>query len=146
MARGGRRNGQVGKAYGNRKDLQGAPRVATPSIPKVAPSGQYGEGARLQAAQSAVPMGAPNAPTAESPQSRPMPGMAAGAAGDYLRPTERPDQPLTAGIPSGPGVGPSPAAPLRPGEDVLPQLQAYYAAYPSEGLREMIEDIMGGNG
>lgn len=69
-----------------------------------------------------------------------------GAAGNYLRETERPDEPVTAGIPLGPGPGPRPSAPLRPGEDVLPRLQAYYSAFPSEALREMIEDIMGGNG
>ena len=145
MARGGHRNGTVGKAYGNRADLQGAPKVGTPSIPKVAPSAQYGEGAKLQAAQSAVPMGPPGSggpATAESPQMT----NRAGAQGAYLRETERPDEPLTAGIASGPGAGPSPSAPLRPGEDVLPRLQAYYAAFPSEGLREMIEDIMAGNG
>lgn len=141
MARGGRRSGTPGKAYGNRTDLNGAPRVGVPGIPKTAPSAQYGEGARLQAAQQAVPMGG----TAEVPQSGPPP-ISAGAHGDYLRPTERPDEPLTAGIARGPGPGPSPAAPLRPGEDVLPQLQAFYAAFPSEGLREMIEDILGGNG
>lgn len=143
MARGGKRTGTVGKAYGNRSDLNGAPRVGTPSIPKVAPSSQYGEGAKLAAAQRAVPMAQGGAaPTAESPQ----PTSQAGAAGAYLRPTERPEEPLTAGIASGPGPGPTPGAPMQPGMDVLPRLQAYYAAYPSEGLREMIEDILAGNG
>lgn len=111
MARGGRRNGTPGKAYGNRTDLNGAPRVATPSIPNVAPSAQYGEATRLQQAQQAVPMGPPpgasgppGGPPAESPQLEP------GGLGDFMRGTERPDEPVTAGIASGPGAGPPAAA------------------------------------
>lgn len=115
MARGGRRNGQAGKAYPQRTDLNGAPRVATPTIPNVAPANQYGEATKLQAAQQAVPMGpppsAPNPPAggpgggaAESPQ------LLAGGLGDFARPTERPNEPVTHGINSGPGPGLTPAA------------------------------------
>lgn len=111
MARGGRRNGTPGKAYSNRTDLNGAPRVGTPSIPKVAPSAQYGEATRLADAQKAVPMGPPagasgppGGASAESPQLQP------GGLGDFNRPTERPDEPVTAGIASGPGPGLNPAA------------------------------------
>lgn len=112
MARGGRRNGTPGKAYPNRTDLNGAPRVATPSLPKVAPSAQYGEATRLQQAQQTVPMGPPPGPQApptgapaESPQL-----MQAGGLGDFGRGTDRPDEPVTAGIASGPGPGLTPAA------------------------------------
>lgn len=111
MARGGRRNGTVGTAYKNRTDLN-TPKV--PSIPNTPPSAQYGESTRLQAAQKAVPMGpppsAPGTPppgpgggAAESPQS-----MQAGGLGAFDRPTERPNEPVTAGIASGPGAGPPP--------------------------------------
>jgi hypothetical protein len=108
VARGGRRNGTPGKAYGNRTDLNAAPKI--PAIPNTGPSAQYGETARLQEAQRAVPMGPPPGPggapagaPAESPQL-----MQAGGLGDFARPSDRPDEPVTAGIASGPGAGPPP--------------------------------------
>jgi hypothetical protein len=115
MARGGRRNGKTGTAYPQRTDLNGAPRVATPALPNVAPSNQYGEATKLKQAQQVVPMGpppsAPSSPggsgggVAESPQS-----IQAGGLGAFDRPTERPNEPVTAGIASGPGAGPPAAA------------------------------------
>jgi hypothetical protein len=108
MARGGRRTGTPGTAYSNRTDLQKA------RLPvQTGPSAQYGESAKLEQAQKTVPMATPPLPQggpAESPQSGPM-GMEQaplpGQLGDIMRPTERPNEPVTAGIPSGPGPGPS---------------------------------------
>ena len=60
----------------------------------------YGEAGKQIAAQRAVPMGAP--PTQAPPQApRPMPG----SLGDLTRPTERPNEPITAGADF--GAGPS---------------------------------------
>lgn len=95
MARGGRRAGKPGVAYQNRSDLNGS----KIPLPTTAPSAQYGEGAKLQAAQAAVPMGP--SPVANIPQG-PLPG----AAGPLNRPSERPDEPITAGLPTGAGPGP----------------------------------------
>jgi hypothetical protein len=109
--RGGRRSGTAGVKYPNRTDLQGA------QLPPNAPTGlPYGDRAKLIAAQRAVPMGqqpapapptnmggAPPAPGAAAPPpaAAPVPGSLA-----FLGPTARPNEPVTAGIPRGPGPGP----------------------------------------
>lgn len=82
-----------------------------PSIPNTAPSGQYGERAKLEAAQRAVPIGP--GPGAAPPQGAPAPAespqlMQPGGLGAFDRGTERPNEPVTAGIASGPGAGPAP--------------------------------------
>lgn len=104
MARGGRRAGSRGGGYTNRSDLQ---------LPVAAPEGlPYGDAGKLKAAQRAVPMApaptpgpSPSPPGAEPP---PMPG----GAGSLLRPTERPNEPVTAGMPIGPGPGTEALSPL----------------------------------
>lgn len=117
---GGAREGQPGKPYPNRTDLR-AQKVAVP------PSAEYGQGEKLRRAQQAVPMaGAPAAP--------PPPPAAAGQAGaggapvemgDFTRPTERPGEPLTTGIPSGPGAGPEALAMNRRPDPELEAMRAY---------------------
>lgn len=64
----------------------------------------YGVAKAQQDAQRQVPA-AP--PTATSPAAPPLPmGPPAGSLGLLDRATERPDEPLTAGAPVGPGPGP----------------------------------------
>ena len=119
MARGGRRAGNRGAGYTNRTDLQSA-------LPLNAPQGlPYGDRQKLIQAQRAVPMAPAPAPSPGPPgQSAPPaggPGVppagpVPGARGPLLRPTERPDEPVTAGLPTGPGPGPEALGPLsRPG-------------------------------
>lgn len=114
MARGGRRAGNRGGGYPNRSDLRAA-------LPLNAPTGlPYGDHQKLIAAQQAVPM-AP-APTPAAPAPGPPaaatspaggPGLPVpGAQGPLLRPTERPNEPVTAGLPTGPGPGPEALGPL----------------------------------
>jgi len=57
-----------------------------------------------------------------------------------LLPSQRPGEPLTHGLPSGPGGGPEVLLPTRmpPTADYLGQLRAIYAQYPTEALRELI--------
>lgn len=116
MARGGRRAGNRGQNYPNRSDLASA-------LPLNAPTGlPYGDRQKLISAQRAVPMGpapssgamlsgrpgvaaGPSAPGGGSPP--PQPG-----AKDFLRPTERPNEPVTAGLALGPGPGPEALGPL----------------------------------
>lgn len=116
MPRGGRRQKAPGSpAKGNRLDLnQGA--AAAPRAPRVRPG--FGGTEGLQA----------------NPQAeRPVPG----AGGAFTRPTERPNEPLTAGMPTGPGPGP----------EVLPshastaadELRALFLQFPLPELRELIE-------
>ena len=98
------------------------------------PSEGYGQSAAMQRQQQAVPMSGP----ADLPRSRPEPT-------DLFAPSQRPDEPVTAGADFGPGPG-SEALPMSP--DVMAQadpieaeLRALYAAYPNEDLRELIEDL-----
>lgn len=114
MPRGGRREGRPGKAYAARTDLQAV---------KVAPSKQYGQAAAQAAAQRAVPLaGATSpgpmptggAPAAGAPAPRPMPGVMPGAVTPLDAPTQRPSEPLTAGMPMGPGAGPEALGALAP--------------------------------
>lgn len=71
----------------------------------------YGENQELEQMQSAAPMSA--SPTARSPRARQRQagkaGKAAGGMGasPLMAPTQRPDEPVTAGAPVGPGPGPS---------------------------------------
>lgn len=91
MPRGGKRSGKPGGLYPNRSDLRGP---GTPDIPKQEFQGQpYGAATQQAQAQQVAPVAAP-----------PMP--APGSLGAFNRPTERPDEPITAGLPSGPGPGP----------------------------------------
>lgn len=133
---GGTRQGTPGQAYGNRSDL----RTQKISVPR---SNEYGQGEKLRRAQQAVPLaGAPPAGTpasADGAAPGPWTGPVAGGQGDMLRPTERPDEPVTAGAPFGPGA----MAPTQPmGDPLLAQLQAYYAASPNQDLADLLEDLM----
>lgn len=119
--RGGRRSGTPGKAYAQRSDLNTQPR-AQPV--RTTSADTYGDATRQQAAQQAVPL----------PQQPPPP--APGQLG-FTEPTRRPSEPITAGLPMGPGPGPEA---LGMESSVLDELRAVYAAYPSEELRAAIED------
>lgn len=103
MARGGRRAGTKGAVYTNRSDLRSGP------LPLAAPRGlPYGDRAKLIAAQRAVPMGPPPsaAPGPAAPSTPP--GAPAPEPGSlpFTHPTQRPNEPVTAGLPMGPGPGP----------------------------------------
>ncbi len=149
MPRGGKRYGTPGKAYQNRSDLR---------VPNMqAPSPQYGVRAQQQAAQRAVPIAAP-ATDVPPPPTAPT-GGGAGAAGTggggalpvlpgqvtpLDAPTERPNEPVTAGVPLGPGPGPEALGPLgAPGspEDEVMALRAALNAYPSQELMALVERI-----
>lgn len=107
MPRGGRRAGAPGKAYGNRSDLN------TNRAPVRIGGQAYGMQAEQVRAQQAVPVGP--TPTVGVPSPAPAPtGTPAPTALIPLdAPTMRPNEPVTAGSPSGPGPGP--AAPLMLG-------------------------------
>lgn len=117
-SRGGVRQGRRGGAYSNRTDLMSAGKP----LPVTSPTDQvYGQNAAMQQAQATVPMASqPGIPT-----PAPTPGGAGGAgqvagpalappspADHWLRPTERPNEPVTAGLPTGPGPGPEALGPL----------------------------------
>lgn len=98
MPRGGPRNGRPGTPYPNRIDLGVA------KLPAVAAPGQvYGVGKQQVAAQQAVPMGAQPTPQAPPQQPAGPPPVQPGQFGPLDRPTERPNEPVTAGAPIGAG-------------------------------------------
>jgi hypothetical protein len=89
----------------------------------VAPATQYGDRSRQQAAQRAVPLGSPpqGPPAAAAIGSPGAPAPTGGANGPpqpglppvtgpgilpFLHPSNRPNEPVTAGLPTGPGPGP----------------------------------------
>lgn len=130
--------------YPNRSDLR------NPATRKVAFTGQtYGEGAAQQRSQNQVSPG--SAPsdvaaqrTAVMQQRRMKPGNLS-----LMRPTERPDEPITAGADFGEGPGPMAAGVtgrIIPEDPVMDTLRALYALYPNDGLRDMIVKYAGREG
>ena len=126
MGRGGKRNGVQGRAYSNRTDLSG---VKPPPV-TAAPGQPYGVAGAQIAAQQAVPVAPP--PTTVTPQDLP----------PLSRPTDRPNEPVTAGMPIGPGPGPEVLPPL--GNDNLNFLRGIYTQFPDEQVRDLIEALEAG--
>lgn len=80
------------------------------------PGQAYGQGKAQADAQRAVPMASAPAPAAPVMPAQmagpaPTPPPAAGSLGDFARPTERPDEPLSYGLSTGPGPGPEAVMP-----------------------------------
>lgn len=106
MSKGGVRQGTPGAQYPNRSDL-------TKPLPITAsPGGAYGDRIASVRSQQAIPMAPapqapgggggpvpPNAPPAVAPSPGPPPT-------PLDAPTQRPNEPVTAGLPIGPGPGP----------------------------------------
>ena len=94
-------------------------------IPGVA----YGEQQALTEQQQAAPLPKSTTPQAQpvAPR-RPMPQM------DIFAETQRPSEPVTAGLPFGPGVGPT--EPIADDPDML--LRAIYSVYPDPLLLRLL--------
>lgn len=129
--RGGKRTGKPGATYGNRTDMQQAPRAV--------PGQTYGKATQQLEAQRAMPLPAApppavgGAPARPGPAPRPMPT-------PLDAPTERPAEPLTAGLATGPGPGPEVIGATTTQDDrVLAQLRGLYAAYPNSDLAALID-------
>ena len=77
----------------------------------------YGENAEFNTMQAAAPMSAAGQTTARAPRARQGRGGGSGAgAVPLFSPTQRPDEPVTAGAPFGPGDGPTmSSASIAPG-------------------------------
>lgn len=100
MPRGGSRSGRPSGNYSNRSDLQNSPRLA----PTATKGQAYGEAGAQLASQSVIPMAPPPPPIPLS------------------APSTRANEPVQAGLSSGPGVGPEsiPAiAPNQPNPDLI---------------------------
>jgi len=110
MPRGGARQGKPGQAYGNRSDLN------NPKVPTIVPKGAgYGQRQALETSQRMLPpaAGSPGQAAPVGPSAAPaLPGGGPEAAAGpvplpaFNRPSERPTEPTTHGLPIGPGAGP----------------------------------------
>lgn len=113
---------------------------------------QYGAATAQRAAQRALPMGPPPAPATAPPAGPAGPGAATapgpaspgpGAVVPLSAPSMRPNEPVTAGLPVGPGAGVevNPFNNVGSPDDAALALRAAYSAYPSEELRAILERI-----
>jgi len=126
----------MAKQYPNRSDLRNSAK-----LPAKAATGQtYGEAGKQLAAQRAVPMAA--SPTAVAPVATPR--IAPGQLGPLDRPTERPNEPVTAGAPFGPGRNQPIGGYIgtRNSDPILDELRALYATYPSGELADMLDSYL----
>lgn len=120
-------------AYPNRTDLNNAMnKVARRTVP-----GQtYGEAARQMESQRAMPMGASPADANVRPSVTP------GSLGAFGRPTERPDEPITAGVDFGEGRNAIQAGVNmvpRNEDPVLDRLRQLYANFPNDELADLLD-------
>lgn len=130
MPRGGRRQPRPGGTYANRSDLAAGPKVLAP---KAAPDQEYGKAGQQIASQQAIPMGTPGVPPPGAAPAGTVPPVMPGQLTPLDAPTERPDEPLTAGAAFGAGPGPG------TDDSVSGQLRALYMVEPNEELRSLIE-------
>jgi hypothetical protein len=124
--------------YPNRSDLQNSA-TSTARF-----TGQtYGEATAQEASQQAVRPGTSPATLqgqAAAAQA-PRPG-----AKTFNRPTERPNEPLTAGADFGAGPGSLEAGVtprIIPQDDTVMRLRELYRMYPNDGLRMLVERYSG---
>lgn len=99
------------------------------------PAASYGDRAASIAQQQAAPMrsGGAQAPVGGPPGAAPAPGP---GMMDVFRPSDRPTEPLTAGVPVGPGSMGRP--PLATAAD---QLRALYSQFPDDDLLDAILEL-----
>lgn len=129
---GGVRAGKRGVAYGNREDLNALPiRTATGQT--------YGAAGAQAASQRVIPMGGGGS-MGSSPSGVPSPHAPSGQSTPFSAPTTRPNEPVTAGMPTGPGAGPD-AVMMPQFDNVDLQLRALYRLYPNNDLLDLIENI-----
>ena len=91
------------------------------------PGMPYGEQQELTQQQQAAPLPKATTPQAQ-PVRRPMPQI------DIFAETQRPSEPVTSGLPFGPGVGPT--EPVADDPDML--LRAIYSVYPDPLLLRLL--------
>ena len=125
--------------YPNRTDLRNpAAKMAKTAVPGQA----YGEAGKQLAAQNVVPMG--GSPTTATPQSAP-PRVQPGGMGDFLRPTERPGEPITAGADFGAGMNMQQAGIpiIAPGfNDALEEIKVLYRQFPNDDLALLLSSML----
>jgi hypothetical protein len=116
-------------------------------LPKAAPPSQeYGQQAASLRSQAIVPMGQAPQPAPPLPQPGP-PGPVGPPLPPLGAPTALPNQPLTHGLPVGPGAGPEALTPLGPPTttaDLLQRLAQHPDASPDVAF--LASYVAGGRG
>jgi hypothetical protein len=118
-----------------RTDLQNKANVIGSTMtPKVGPSNQYGEVKKLMDGLQQVPSG-PAAGDQAVAKQQPREKI------DLLAMTNRPNEPITAGAPFGPGIGPVQAGiPIpNPLNDAVMELRNIARFDPASGLGDLID-------
>lgn len=104
--------------------------------------GGWGEQKALMDAQAAVPVASPPPPGSMGPPMPPAaPGPAPGSLGAFGRPSDRPNEPTTHGLPTGPGGGPEVLRTQATAARTLIQ-QLANSPYASDDLRDLL-NLMG---
>lgn len=125
----------MAEQYPNRSDL----RNPAKKVAKMTATGQtYGQATQQMRSQQAVPMASAPTDTPPPPAQRVTPG----SLGAFNRPTERPDEPVTAGASFGPGRTPMPQYAIPSEDSVVLELRALYSAYPSDELADMLDSYI----
>lgn len=130
MARGGRRTGTPGKAYGARTDLHQPPRAPS--------GGQYGSVKASIDAQKVVPLPTANQPPVQQPTPQQAAPMVAPGDLDFEAPTNRPNEPVTTGLPIGPGAGPEVLDLPDDQANTAMQLRAIYTNIPAARNNDLL--------
>lgn len=120
MPRGGKGKPTPGENYGNRTDYNSGD--------------QYGDLAAREERIAAVPITQPTPPA--QPQQAPQQPLV--APGAFDRPTDRPMEPVTSGLPTGAGPGPEALGMEAPGSDLVRTLRSMYARYPHPDILDLI--------
>ncbi len=118
-----------------RTDLQNKANVIGSTMtPKVGPSNQYGEVKKLMDGLKQVPSG-PAAGDRQVQQQAPKKSI------DLLAMTNTPHEPITAGAPFGPGMGPAQAGIRIPNplNDAVTELRNIARFDPNSGLGDLID-------
>ena len=121
-----------------RTDLQNkAKAIGNTMVPKVGPTNQYGEVAKLTRGLQQVPSG----PAAADVNPNQMQAQAPRKPIDLLGMTNNPNEPITAGAPYGPGMGPLQAGiPMaNPLNDAVIELRNIARMNPNSGLGDLID-------
>ena len=104
----------------------------------------YGEATKQRRAVQQVPTG--KAPTAVAAEAAAKAAPRPNASGTFASPTVRPDEPITAGAPFGPGAGPEvlpvPVAPaLGSQPDLVERVRAISAQFPNAALLGLLAEL-----
>ena len=121
-------------ALSQRTDGQGARYMA---------GGEYGEGQELMDLQTSAPMSQAPSPTPRGRAPRAQAAPEGAKPTPLFAPTERPDEPITAGAPFGPGPGP--AASSAPGRTVAESI-AKFLPYDETGTIERLYQLAAARG